>query len=463
MKPAAPSGTLTVLMNGTKKSVSAGTCAVRYSNTRGAESEHRLPEILPARGQAARIADHQLQVVVAETDHAEADRHAERDPDEAIAQIRPQQRADHDRDDDQRAAHGRRAGLRQMRSRPFIAHHLADLVARQPRDHRRADQQRHATAPTSRPGSRAASGTRTRGRRRVVYRQQLRDPVEHRSLPVLPLRCRGRRQRLDHALEAIDARALDQQPHVGRERRHRARASVRRHRDSARRPRRSCRRPAPRARRTRTAARPRGCAPARRARGGCPSANSPSSAISPSTSQRRPGSSRSTSSPARAASSGWRCRNHRSARHRRASRRSCSRPFDRSHAARGRRRSRRASRRRALAAAAAASALTNVVAAGEREPHLDARPAGVRRRKRVAKPCASTSKRSPSARNSACWSQPKRSTRAAVLDAPQRGIGIVGIDDRGAASGRARDHLALGARRRLRASRILPGARRRRW
>ena len=33
MKPVAPSGTLTVLMNGTKKSVSAGTWAVRYSNT----------------------------------------------------------------------------------------------------------------------------------------------------------------------------------------------------------------------------------------------------------------------------------------------------------------------------------------------------------------------------------------------------------------------------------------------
>ena len=36
MKPTAPSGTLMVLMNGTKKSVSAGTCAVRYSSTAAA-------------------------------------------------------------------------------------------------------------------------------------------------------------------------------------------------------------------------------------------------------------------------------------------------------------------------------------------------------------------------------------------------------------------------------------------
>jgi hypothetical protein len=103
---------------------------------RGAQAEHRLPEILPARGQAARIADHELQVIVAEADDAEAHRDAERDPDEAIAQIGPQQRADHDGDDDQGAAHGGRAGLGQMRARPVVAHHLADLVARQARDHR---------------------------------------------------------------------------------------------------------------------------------------------------------------------------------------------------------------------------------------------------------------------------------------------------------------------------------------
>ena len=47
-----------------------------------------------------------------------------------------------DRDEDQRAAHGRRAGLGQMRVRPVVAHHLADLVARQARDHRRSDEER---------------------------------------------------------------------------------------------------------------------------------------------------------------------------------------------------------------------------------------------------------------------------------------------------------------------------------
>ena len=47
-----------------------------------------------------------------------------------------------DRHQDQRAAHRRRAGLDEVRLRAVVAHRLADLHPRQPRDHPRADDER---------------------------------------------------------------------------------------------------------------------------------------------------------------------------------------------------------------------------------------------------------------------------------------------------------------------------------
>ena len=68
-----------------------------------------------------------LRVIVEEADRAETQQPEQRDPDVRIAQVRPQQRRNHDRNDDQDAAHRRRAGLLLMRLRPVFADVLPDL------------------------------------------------------------------------------------------------------------------------------------------------------------------------------------------------------------------------------------------------------------------------------------------------------------------------------------------------
>ena len=121
---------------------------------RGNETDHRLPEQLRARRQALGIAVHDLAIVVDPADGAEAQRDEQNHPDEAVAQVRPQQRGDHDRYQDQRAAHRWRAGLREMRLRAILAYGLTDLVLGQlfdhlrpydERDHQRGHGRQHRT------------------------------------------------------------------------------------------------------------------------------------------------------------------------------------------------------------------------------------------------------------------------------------------------------------------------------
>jgi hypothetical protein len=59
-----------------------------------------------------------------------------------VAQVAPQQGGNRNRNEDQSAAHSRRAGLYQMCLRPVTAHRLADLVRGQFAYHRRSDQKR---------------------------------------------------------------------------------------------------------------------------------------------------------------------------------------------------------------------------------------------------------------------------------------------------------------------------------
>ena len=73
-----------------------------------------MPEIFVARDQPLAVADHQLEIVVPEADEAKGERGSEHDPYEAVAQIRPEQRAEHDGDENQHTTHGGRALLRQM-------------------------------------------------------------------------------------------------------------------------------------------------------------------------------------------------------------------------------------------------------------------------------------------------------------------------------------------------------------
>jgi hypothetical protein len=105
---------------------------------RGAEAEHRLPEIFPAGRQALRVAVNHLLPVVVPADDAEAERDDEHGPHILVAEIAPEQRGETDGNEDQDAAHGRRAGFDEMGLRAVVAYRLADLLGGQPADDARA-------------------------------------------------------------------------------------------------------------------------------------------------------------------------------------------------------------------------------------------------------------------------------------------------------------------------------------
>ena len=143
---------------------------------RGDEADHRLPEELRARRQPLRIAVDDLALVVDPADRAEAERHEQHDPDEAVGEVAPQQRRDRDRHQDQRAAHRRRAGLGEVRLRAVVAHRLADLHPRQPGDHPRADDERDEERRHARE-HRAQRDVAEDVERADVLREQLGEPA----------------------------------------------------------------------------------------------------------------------------------------------------------------------------------------------------------------------------------------------------------------------------------------------
>ncbi len=80
----------------------------------------------------------ELAVIVHKADQAETHGHEQNDPGVNICQFHPQQRADHDRDQDHQAAHGRRAFFLQMRFGAVAADRLAfALFHAQPADNAR--------------------------------------------------------------------------------------------------------------------------------------------------------------------------------------------------------------------------------------------------------------------------------------------------------------------------------------
>ena len=109
-----------------------------------AQAEHRLGQVFGARRQPLAVAFDHLEVIVHPADDAEAGGHADGDPDVAVAQVGPEQRRDNDGDQNQRAAHGRCAGLAQMGLRAVAAHRLADLILAQRADQPGTKQQGHA-------------------------------------------------------------------------------------------------------------------------------------------------------------------------------------------------------------------------------------------------------------------------------------------------------------------------------
>jgi len=108
---------------------------------RAGQAHHQLRDQLATRRNALGVAPRELEVVVDEPHRAIAERQQQHGPDEAVAQIRPQQRRDRQRQQDQQAAHRRRALLLdQVPLGPVLADRLpAALHRAQPADHHRPE------------------------------------------------------------------------------------------------------------------------------------------------------------------------------------------------------------------------------------------------------------------------------------------------------------------------------------
>jgi len=119
-------------------------CAWRrgVQEDRCAQAEHRLPEILPAAWQPLGVFLDHFAVVIDPADGAEQQGHQQHHPDVAVVQVGPQQGADADGRQDQRAAHCRGAGLGQVRLRAVITNRLTNLQVLQGADHPRPQKQR---------------------------------------------------------------------------------------------------------------------------------------------------------------------------------------------------------------------------------------------------------------------------------------------------------------------------------
>ena len=108
---------------------------------RDGERYHGLPQDFFRCRQSARMALNQLFVVVYPTNSAEQQSNDQHDPHETIIQVRPNQRAGSDSHQNERAAHGRRAGFLLVRLRPVITYRLSDLQHAEPANHHWTDQQ----------------------------------------------------------------------------------------------------------------------------------------------------------------------------------------------------------------------------------------------------------------------------------------------------------------------------------
>ncbi len=109
------------------------------------EADHRLRDQLGAARDAAMIALGELHVVVGEAERAVAERDEQHRPHVGIAQIGPEQGRGGEREQDQHAAHRRRALLLdEVALRSVEADRLALALHRfQPADHRRAEHEAH--------------------------------------------------------------------------------------------------------------------------------------------------------------------------------------------------------------------------------------------------------------------------------------------------------------------------------
>ncbi len=110
--------------------------AERSGNRKGRQ---KLVSELRPRGETEVAAMHDLQVIVGKPDRSKRQRRRHRDPDEAVAQIGPQQRGDDHADHDEHSAHGGCPGFLLVGLRAILAYVLADLEFTQTANHGRAD------------------------------------------------------------------------------------------------------------------------------------------------------------------------------------------------------------------------------------------------------------------------------------------------------------------------------------
>ena len=177
------------MKNGTINWVSCGLWGGPEQRQAGAQRAHGLPEILPAGRQAARVFLDHLAPVVYPAHGAEHHQHAQGDPHETVAQIRPQQGGDGDRDQNQPAAHGGRAGFAQVALGAVVADRLTDLFFLQLADHDRADPERQEQCRQHRQNG-AQGNVLNHQESGIKLTQQFRQPKQHQCpLPLSVSRC----------------------------------------------------------------------------------------------------------------------------------------------------------------------------------------------------------------------------------------------------------------------------------
>src|SRR5208283_57448 len=142
------------------------------------DTGHDLKAQLGARGQAEIAAVNHFKVVVSKADRGKGQRGKHGDPNERIAQVRPEQGWHQDGDGDQQAAHGRCARLFLVSLRSLFADVLPDLEIAEALNHDRShDQAGEKSGEAGESGAESQVTENTEGRK-IMVELQIEQPVE---------------------------------------------------------------------------------------------------------------------------------------------------------------------------------------------------------------------------------------------------------------------------------------------
>src|SRR5713101_8290179 len=125
-----------------------------------------------------------LGVIVGKPDGSKGASGENRNPHEAVAQVRPQQGRNHDGNGNQQATHGRRAGFLLMRLGPFFPDVLADLKLAQAINDERTDDQSREQGGEAGKCSAKRQITEDAEWREIMEQLQVQQPIKQlASLP----------------------------------------------------------------------------------------------------------------------------------------------------------------------------------------------------------------------------------------------------------------------------------------